>query len=405
MRIVEYIFSGILKAKDLNLLEVLELKDQFRKMFPGDSLERQIDDVLKDKNYRHYFRNSSFTIPPTNEEIVKALALVESGNLQPEVLVELARAIETHIMNWCGSGMDENTMTLANLVSYGVIESLQNLWLNLTSPPSDYLKGLIPCVTGKIRISLWKSVQPHQTNDADLEKYNLVTFFDAIKCKELHLHIDKVNQEETEALVRAMTTRVEILHLDTFFKFQIDSDTFSMYGGDGKCREVHICCHSEYHLSPLLDSVNCKELHLFVKSRCLRKEETESLVRAMTSRVEIVHLGGKDKDGEYRDSISLDFDTLTKYKGDGKCREVHCNHVCIGWRDDDDDDASDHDYEDPDERDERRGRILIKNDEGHHVYGLKDKWIDDGRAETWAEQMNWDLKVENQDGDYLLSRK
>merc|ERR1719239_170291 len=120
----------------------------------------------------------------------------------------------------------------------------------------------------------------------------------------------------------------------------------------------------------------------------------------MTSRVEIVHLGGKDKDGEYRDSGTLYFDTLTKYKGDGKCREVHCNHVCIGWRDDDDDDddysTSDYEYEDPYDRDERRGRILIKSDEGHYVYGLKDKWVDDKSAETWADQMSWNLKVENQ---------
>ena len=192
-----------------------------------------------------------------------------------------------------------------------------------------------------------------------------------------------------------------------FHKFQIDFASFSKYEGDGKCREVHILCHSEYHLSSLLDSVNCKELHLFVRYRYLRKEETESLVRAMTSRVEIVHLGGKDKDGEYRDTISLDFDTLTKYKGDGKCREVHCNNLCIGWRDDDDDDdyASDHEYEDPDERDERRGRILIKYDLGHYLYGLRDKWVDDESAGTWAEQMNWDFKVINQDGEYLLSRK
>ena len=74
-------------------------------------------------------------------------------------------------------------------------------------------------------------------------------------------------------------------------------------------------------LATLLDAVNCKELHLFTEK--LNQEETEALVRAMTSRVEIVHLGSKDG------LVSLDVDTLTKYKGDGKCKEVQCVWVKV----------------------------------------------------------------------------
>ena len=402
-RIIEYIFSGILKAKNLNLLEFLELRDQVRKMFPGDKLEVKIEDLLKEiateggvylDDYEEdspHWGYPSLAVPPTEEEIVKALSLVETGNLQPEVLVELAGAIESHIMIWGEVKFKENYMALANLISYGVIESVQNL--KLTVSPCDHLQALLPCVRGTIHISnLW----PDFKNDA--KKCNLAPFLDAITCKELHLEIEKMNQEETEALVRAMTTRVEILHLETFFWFQIDFDTFSKYEGDGKCREVHISWHSEssHLLSSLLDSVNCKELHLFVKSHCLRKEETEALVRAMTTRVEIVHLGGKD--GVYKDTISLDFDMLTEYKGDGKCREVHCNYVCVGWREDAEDMFGydvDYDY---------NYGIMIPTDEGN-VQGVKDEWMDDGSAETWADQMNWDLKVENPDGEYVFTRK
>ena len=276
-----------------------------------------------------------------------------------------------------------------------MIETVHNLKLDLRQPPGDHLLALTPCVTGTIDIF------------KGLTDYSLATLFDNVNCKELHLFTERLDQEETEALVRAMTSRVETLHLSVHIEFHMEYDTFSNYRGDGKCTEMHIMNPPNHHMSSLLDSVNIKELHLFSGSTNLDQKETEALVRAMTSRVEIVHLGGKD--GEYKDTISLDFDTLTKYKGNGKCREVHCNHMCIGWRDDDyfdDVDGSfDYEYEDPIEHHERRGRILITSDEGHYVYGLKDKWIDDESAETWADQMNWNLKVENQDGNYLLSRK
>ena len=162
-------------------------------------------------------------------------------------------------------------------------------------------------------------------------------------------------------------------------KWDMAYDTFSKYKGDGKCTELHINDCPDYHLSPLLSSVNFKELHLFTGS--LNQEETEALVRAMTSRVEIVHLGERNSGGWLH--VSLDFDTLTKYKGDGTCREVHCNYLRIGWSDDDVDDSFDS-CESPEQV-------------------SKDKYIDATSAQTWAEKMNWDL--EQFSGGYLLSRK
>ena len=46
-RIIEYLFSGILKAKDLHLLDFLELKDQVQKILPGDELEGMIVKYLE----------------------------------------------------------------------------------------------------------------------------------------------------------------------------------------------------------------------------------------------------------------------------------------------------------------------------------------------------------------------
>jgi len=394
-RIIEYIFSGILQVKDLKLLEFLELKDQVRKMFPGDKLEGQIEGLLKalisggglysfmDKDNHYSTRCSSLAIPPTDEEIVKALSLVENGNLQPEVLVECARAIENLIMERGGGNrFEENTLALKNLVSHGVIESVPNLKLNLRNPPGNHLQVLVKCVTGTIDIS----------SGSD---NHLAALLDAVNCKELHLFTGSLNQEETEALVRAMTSRVEILHLALHTMFYMDYDAFGKYSGDGKCTELHIIHHPESHLSPLLDSVNIKELHLFAGSTDWNRDETEALVRAMSSRVEILHLGGKDED--HKDTVTLDFDTLKMYKGDGKCREVHCNKVCIGWSKFD----TLYDYWDFDEDDYEN---LITSSECY-VYGMKNKWLDEEGAKNWAGQMNWDFRVKNQDCNYVLSRK
>ena len=240
--IIEYIFTGKLKSKNLNLLEFFELRYQVRKMFPGDILVDQIEDILKDA-----FKLR--TNLPTNEEIVKALSLVENGNLQPDVLVELARAIERKI--GYASKKYERIETLANLVSYGVIKSVKKMSLFLRDGgvlQINNLQALVSCVT-ELQIV---------NNSSD----SIATLLESVHCKELDLFAEKLNQEETEALVRAMTSRVETLRLVLSKNFDMDFDTFRKYKRDGKCREVRIINNYDYDLTILLDSVNCKELHI-----------------------------------------------------------------------------------------------------------------------------------------------
>ena len=144
----------------LNLLEFLELKDQVRKMFPGDKLEEQIEEILRiPEDNDHYSARTILTIVPTNKEIAKALSLVESGNLQPEVMVELARTIESSInYDMTGDKFEERTRALLNLVSYGVIESVQDLMLDLRDireTRGDHLQELIKFVTRTVLIDAW----------------------------------------------------------------------------------------------------------------------------------------------------------------------------------------------------------------------------------------------------------
>ena len=118
-RVIEYIFSGVLEAKGLNLLEFLELIVQVRKMFPGDPLEDKVHDFSKWAEYEW----THFRIP-TNEEIANALSLVETRNLQPEILVELGRVIVTLII-YEDKQFEMKALALVILLSHGVIESIQ----------------------------------------------------------------------------------------------------------------------------------------------------------------------------------------------------------------------------------------------------------------------------------------
>ena len=70
-RIIEYIFSGILRAKDLKLLEFLELKNQVQKMYPGGELVGQIEYFLKALS-----SGSNLASPSSLQGQLRALALL-----------------------------------------------------------------------------------------------------------------------------------------------------------------------------------------------------------------------------------------------------------------------------------------------------------------------------------------
>ena len=67
-------------------------------------------------------------------------------------------------------------------------------------------------------------------------------------------------------------------------------------------------------LSPILDSLQCKDLSIAEQS--LSTEETQALVRAMETGVENVMLGTHD--------VTLDIEALAKYSGHGRCRALYC---------------------------------------------------------------------------------
>ena len=285
-RMLEYLFSGVMKVNDLSLFELLELKDLARRMLPGDELEELIKGYLINPDQFTTDNRDCDQFFPTKGDIVKILSLVESGNIPAQVIQEAEEALK-----WPGLHGHEccpqQLTALASLAYQGIWESLEFLVLCNTTPED-----------------------PSESFSTHLESLNL----------------SSVPDEHLQALVQCVTSYVQIINV------------------------------TNCNVSALLDCVNSRDLFLTQK---LKREETEALVRAMTSRVEVVYLG--DPHG-FRD-VQIDVETLTKYKGDGKCREIQC---VWNWR-------------------QSLGRWV--------------EWMDLESIERWAREMNWSIQILRQQGD------
>ena len=78
---------------------------------------------------------------------------------------------------------------------------------------------------------------------------------------------------------------------------------------------VNIGNVSSCDLSPILDSLQCKQLD--IESQSLNTEETQALVRAMETGVEDVSLS---------EDVTVDIKALTEYSGQGKCTLVRVRY-------------------------------------------------------------------------------
>ena len=237
-RIMKYLFSGILEIDCLSLLELLQLKDQVRKLLPGEKLEEVLEEYLNSSG-SDIFTNSvqdRCNFFPTNEEIVKTLSLVESGNLQMLDPMELEEIIDL------STNCENKIASLASLVYHGMIHGPASLslysdsyargsagsrgQLDLGFVPGDHLKALIPSVTGYIEIT-------------NISGFDLTGLLDSVNCIMLSL-TQNMNQEETNALVRAMSTRADTVYLGSSEGVtSLDVDTLTQYKGDGKCNAIY----------------------------------------------------------------------------------------------------------------------------------------------------------------------
>ena len=106
--------------------------------------------------------------------------------------------------------------------------SMRCMWLediNVVSVPTHHLAALTSCVTGWVYIK-------------NVSGCDLVSILENVKSKKLTLRRQCLGREETLALVQAMETRVERVHLED--EVTLDIEALAKYSGQGKCLQIGV---------------------------------------------------------------------------------------------------------------------------------------------------------------------
>ena len=110
----------------------------------------------------------------------------------------------------------------AALAHHGLLGAVDFLRLgdvDLSTVPAKHLVSLVSSVT--------KAVTIHNVTGCDL-----VTLIDSLTCKWLRIGFKSLGKEETQALVRAMESRVDDVYLDLE---TLDIEALAEYSGQGCC--------------------------------------------------------------------------------------------------------------------------------------------------------------------------
>ena len=140
------------------------------------------------------------------------------------------------------------TTCAASLAYHGLLgQAEENTGLDLdnvdlTLVPSEHLTALASWVTSTC------SVYIHKVNGIDL-----TSLLNSLKCESLSIENQSLDREETQALVQAMESGVEIVELTSI---TLEMETLVSYSGKGRCCEVELNCHDD---DPKMWRVNMKE--------------------------------------------------------------------------------------------------------------------------------------------------
>jgi len=176
---------------------------------------------------------------PSDKDIAHAKWLETKGILDTELIESLAKRVneresvrellEDEYCSGCGS-LPSIITRAASLAHHGLLGSVTVLHLcddYPTSLPTEQLDSLVSSVTE------WVDIE-------NVSGCDLVTILDSVKSKELDISRQSLGSEETQALVRAMESRVEEVEL---YEVTLDIRDLMKYNGQGKCREVR--CYSD----------------------------------------------------------------------------------------------------------------------------------------------------------------
>ena len=123
-----------------------------------------------------------------------------------------------------------DTAVAASLAYHGLLGPLRVLRLldmDLSTVPAEHLASLVSCVTNLITIR-------------GVSGCDMVSIMDSVKCEVLSLQRQRLDNEETSALVRAMEARVEEVVLGGRKQTLLDVTALIQYSGQGRCKEIGI---------------------------------------------------------------------------------------------------------------------------------------------------------------------
>ena len=125
-------------------------------------------------------------------------------------------------------------VTAARLAHHGLHGSVYRVYLcdmDLASVPAEHLASLSSCVTRSVDIT-------------NVSNCDLTSILDSVKCDMLSISSQTLSIEETQALVRAMESRVKWVRLGEEGEVSLDIIALTQYNGQGKCRMVN---YTEYN--------------------------------------------------------------------------------------------------------------------------------------------------------------
>ena len=154
----------------------------------------------------------------------KCIVLETRGIITLDVFESLAQIIRGITGNFTSNPRLSDITCAASLAHHGLLGSVQVMELldvDLTSVPAEHLASLVSSVTGRVKIQ-------------NVSGCHLIKILDSVKSKDLGIYRQSLGSEETQALVRAMESRVEYVRL--FGEVTLDIRVLMEYSGQGKCR-------------------------------------------------------------------------------------------------------------------------------------------------------------------------
>ena len=116
----------------------------------------------------------------------------------------------------------------ASLAYHEILGSVMDMDLDdvdLVSVPVDHLASLASCVTRSVDI-------------INISNCDIIRILDSVKCQDLNISRQTLSNEETQALVRSMESRVKVVSLGFNGEVSLDITALTQYNGEGRCEEM-----------------------------------------------------------------------------------------------------------------------------------------------------------------------